>query len=507
MAQRPDLRELLERARHSTLHAAEIFADRVSRAFQSVAESPKTKCIASAGATARVHVTAAFSDIRKQAGRRIFAWLDAVRRVLSPWMKLAGATLRRIGAYVASAIVALCAPALHALAAQPRAKPIVDAWPLTRSCIAMAAANLFEYRLRLLAALSGVAVALFLLILQISVLDAASAKVTALYDDFDFDIAIVPDTYQFLLSFDTINKIDLNIAKATGDVADTFGLNVSVAHWTELPSNDETYNFIVGIDKPGRFITDRDIRSGWAHLTNPHAILADRYSEPTVGPVSVGTDAEINGQRVNVVGQFKLGLFFYAEGAAVVRNIDFAHLVGRDSQTISIGLVRLKPGISSAKAKADLIKALPTDTLVLTRAELLHNERDYFLSTKPIGIMIYISMIIACLVAVAIIVQVLTTDVSNRMNEYAVLKAMGASLPFVYGVGLAQAGLLGLGALAPAVIVGAAVLGFIQYRTHLGTAMGPFLIAEMIVITLALAVGAAAAVVRRVQRADPAELF
>jgi putative ABC transport system permease protein len=463
MALKDTLRNLPQRAGRSACGLAAICADRSARLLRKAASMPQAKRAADA------------------------AW--------------------RATAYVAGACAELCAPALRYLAAQPRAKPIVEALPLVRSCFTVAAANLLEYRLRLVAALSGVVVALFLLILQISVLDAAAAKVTQLYDDLNFDLVIVPDTYQFLLSFDTMNRIVLNIARATGDVADTFGLNVGVAHWTQLPSKDMTYNFIIGLDKPGRFVRDRDMRKGWSLLTTPHAILADKYSQKSVGPVSVGTSAEINGDRVTVAGQFKLGLFFYAEGAAIVRNTNFAHFAGRDSRTISIGLVQLKPGISPRKAKADLIKALPTDTQVLTRSELLAQERAYFLSTKPIGIMIYISMIIACLVAVAIIVQVLSTDVSNRMNEYAVLKAMGASLPFVYGVGLAQAGLLGLGGLVPAAFIAAAVLGFIQYETHLETALGPRIVAEMVVITIALAGGAGAAVIRRVQRADPAELY
>src|SRR5205814_6946821 len=92
------------------------------------------------------------------------------------------------------------------------------------SCISVAAANLFQHRLRLLAALAGIAVALFLLVLQISVLDAAKAKVTMLYDDFNFDLAAVPDTYQFLLNFETVDRVVLNQARATGDVAQAFGL-------------------------------------------------------------------------------------------------------------------------------------------------------------------------------------------------------------------------------------------------------------------------------------------
>lgn len=503
MASKPDLREYFERIRRNTFSAARGSADRSVRLMRAVGHLPQTKRIAHAGAVARDYVSDKFADAHQYSRNALSRGFSAAWSALAPWRRTAMNALRLLLMRAAS----ICAPAWRAFAAQPWAAPTVQALPLVRWCVTIAGANLLQFRLRLVAALSGVAVALFLLILQISVLNAASAKVTALYDDFNFDMVIVPDTYQFLLSFDTVNRIVLNIAQATGDVADTYGLNVGVAHWTELPSNDTTYNFIIGIDQPGKFVNDPDIRDGWAKLNTPHAILADHYSEEAVGPVSVGTDAEINGQRVTVAGQFKLGLFFYAEGAAIVRNINFAHLVGRDSQSISIGLLRLNPGISPKKAKADLIKALPSDTLVLTRTELLDGERDYFLSTKPIGIMIHISMIIACLVAIAIIIQVLSTDMANRMNEYAVFKAMGAPPPFVYGVGLAQAGLLGLGGLVPAALLGVLVLGFIQYRTHLATALGPWLIAEMILITLALAGGACAAIIRRVQRADPAELY
>ena len=60
---------------------------------------------------------------------------------------------------------------------------------------------------------------------------------TELYDDFDFDVAIVPDSYQFLMSFDTLDRIVLDIARATGDVDDTYGLNVDVLPWTIVPTD------------------------------------------------------------------------------------------------------------------------------------------------------------------------------------------------------------------------------------------------------------------------------
>jgi putative ABC transport system permease protein len=235
--------------------------------------------------------------------------------------------------------------------------------------------------------------------------------------------------------------------------------------------------------------------------------VADKFSQAAAGPVTPGSIFEINGERMTIRGQFKLGLFFYAEGATLVRNVDFSRLTNRDPSAISIGLVKVKPGVSLAKAKADIAAALPAGAIVMTKAELKAQERSYFLSTKPIGIMIHISMLIACLVGGAIILQVLSTDIANRIGEYAVLKAMGAHPALVYGIGLAQAVIVGLAGLLVALLPGALVLGLIQLKTHLQTALGPEMVFDMLATTLGLAVAAGALVFRRVERADPARLF
>jgi putative ABC transport system permease protein len=378
------------------------------------------------------------------------------------------------------------------------------------ACFIVAAANLFQHRLRLVAALAGVAVALFLLTLQISILDAAKAKVTQLYDDLNFDIAAVPDTYQFLLNFETIDRVVLDQGRATGDMSQAFGLNVDVVHWMQWPSKKVAYLFLVGLDDPGTFVRDPVIRRGMNSLVSSHDLLMDAYSEPDIGPLTTGTTAKIggeDGEQESIAGHFRLGLFFYGEGTAIVRNTDFPRLTDRDSSKVSIALFQLRPGVDPHKAKKDLEAIVPEHTLVFTRAELLQQEEDYFLTVRPVGIMIYISMLIACLVGTVIIVQVLSTEVANRMKEYAVLKAMGSSPSFVYGIGVTQSVLVGLGGLLPALAVAAGVLWFIELRTHLDDALGLALSGKMLAITLATSICAAAAVLGRVQRADPAALY
>jgi putative ABC transport system permease protein len=375
------------------------------------------------------------------------------------------------------------------------------------SCVAVALDNLTERRLRLAAALSGVAVALFLLLLQVAILDAMRAKITQLFDDMNFDLAIVPDTYQFLLTFETFNRVALNEASSTGDVAGTYGLNVDVVHWIQQPSKRDSYMFLVGLDDPGEFVRDPVIRAGFGNLTGPHSILIDDDSQAEMGSLETGTTGQIRGENLAVSGHFNLGLFFYAPGGAIVRNTEFPRLAGRDPRVISIGLLRLVPGVRPEDAKARLIERLPANLLVLTQDELLEQERAYFLSTKPIGLLIYISMLIACVVSTVIMIQVLSTEISTRMKEYAVLKAMGFSTSFVYGIGMAQASILGLGGLLPATLAGAGALWIVHDRTHLSSQLTPALTGTMVAITVGLSMIAALLVIHRIRHADPAELF
>jgi putative ABC transport system permease protein len=170
-------------------------------------------------------------------------------------------------------------------------------------------------------------------------------------------------------------------------------------------------------------------------------------------------------------------------------------------------LIKLNPGVSPKKARADIAAALPSGTLVLTKSQLEKQEREYYLTTKPLGIMLYISMAIACLIGGTIILQVLSTEIANRMGEYAVLKAMGAAPALIYGIGLSQAAVVSFGGLAPALIVGWIVLALVQMSTHLNAGLAAPLVLEMCVITAVLAAAAAAIVVRRVDRADPASLY
>ena len=378
---------------------------------------------------------------------------------------------------------------------------------ITRTCVDLAAANLLHRKLRLWVALGGTGVALLLILLQVAFLQSVQTKVTSIYDLFDFDIAVVPAAYQIIYYSGTLDRARLAQARAVAGVADGVGFNIASSDWTSLPSRRQSSLLVLGVDDGPDFVRDGALREGLSALRDGHSVLIDDYSLPGLGPTASGTSAEIRGQHVTIVGHFALGLFFYADGSVFVGNRDFTAFTGQPTRDISMVFLHVAKGADPIAVQARLARELPDDVQVLRRDELLAQERGFFITTKPIGVILEAGMLTAFIVGAVILYQVLATDVTNRMKEHAILKAMGFPPGLVYGIGLVQAAGLTLGGLVLATVAGSAILRFVEVTTHLSTGFSLSLLATGGMVALAMCVASVAMVLRRVQRADPAELF
>ncbi|MBN9589538.1 MAG: hypothetical protein BGN85_10430 [Alphaproteobacteria bacterium 64-11] len=373
-------------------------------------------------------------------------------------------------------------------------------------CLSIAVANLIQDRLRFAIAVAGTAVPILLVLLQMALLQGVRTEVTRLYNDFDFDIALLPVTYEYMFSSGVFDSVRLAQAQAVDGVADTFALNVDGGAWTG-PAEKRSPLIVIGIDDKPRFIRDAEIRAGLSALGTGADVLVDRYSSANFGPLAPGTNAFLDDHPVTIAGHFSLGMFFYADGAAIMRNVFLPPLSGASSRDVHIGLIALDPGADPVRTKAALIEALPPDVQVLTRNELIDGEQDFFLSTKPLGIMVTVGMAVAFLAGIVVLWQVLSAEIMRRINEFATLSAMGFGAPFVLGVGFCETFLLGMAAFLPAMLVGALILQLLEWATHLPAAATPGLILKVLGIVLVMCGFCAASVARRIARAQPANLF
>jgi putative ABC transport system permease protein len=370
----------------------------------------------------------------------------------------------------------------------------------------MALANLLQDKSRLAVAIAGTAVPILLLLLQMALLHGVRTQVTRLYDDFSFDLVLLPSTYEFMFSSGAFDRLRLAQAAAAPGVAAVLSLNVQGGSWVGADGRRSPI-ILIGMDDNSDFIADPGLRAGIGKLDRGDAVLIDRFSSGNLGPLEPGASGKLNDRAARIAGQFELGMFFYADGAVAVRNADLLRFAPRNGRSVSFGLVRLAPDAEPQTVRRDLAAALPADVRLLTRDELIDGERGFFLSTKPLGIMVVSGMAVAFLAGAVVLWQVLSAEIMRRLHEFSTLSAMGFSRLFVLGVGFCETLFLGLAAFLPALVTGALVLQAVESMTHLPAAMTPLLLAEIFAVVMAMCVLCAISVLRRIAGAKSTSLF
>ncbi|MDA8637751.1 ABC transporter permease [Rhodospirillales bacterium] len=367
--------------------------------------------------------------------------------------------------------------------------------------------NTFQNLKRTLTALGGITFSILLVFLQLGFLNGAKKEVTLLFDYFDFDIAITSDRYQFMATAPPFDRIRLIQAKVDSSIDESFLLNVRSGRWFDEATELESSLLLIGLDDQAGFIVNDDFVEGLKTITNGQSVFLDRFSHADYGSLEVGRKGFINGAQVNVTSLFDLGLFFFAEGSAATNNGNFLKLSGRTADDVTIGLLKVKEGHSPQETVARLRQLLPDDVLVVTKDDFFKREQDYFIEVKPIGIMFKSAVFIAFAVGLVILFQVLSTELSNRLNEFATMKAMGFSIPFIYGIGIIQNLIITFLSFFPAWLVCVGVFELIYALSKLPMEMTFELFLTVFGLTMLMSITAGILALRKVKKADPAELF
>ncbi len=374
-------------------------------------------------------------------------------------------------------------------------------------CLVIAIRNLLQHKIRSLTAAFGIIFAIFLIFLQLGFLQSVRKEVTLLYEYFDFDLVMVSKDYQFLYSPPSFDRIRLTQAQSNPQVTDSFNLNVRITSWANPETQITSSLLLLGLDNKPEFVLNPALQNGLKELKNRESILLDSYSHPDLGSRKIASAGQIGGQDVVTQGLFQLGLFFYAEGAAAVSNQHFNYYAKRTSREASIGFLKLKPNSDLQETKLQLSRMLPGDVLLLTKTELTLQEQDYFVNTKPIGIIFKAGVFIALTIGTVILFQVLSAEINSRMREFATLKAMGFSNPFVYGIGMFQTLIFVLLGYIPALFLSGMVFSLIHDLTHLPISLSFHLMSIVFAMVIAMSLFAGLVTLHKVRNADPAELY
>lgn len=263
-------------------------------------------------------------------------------------------------------------------------------------------------------------------------------------------------------------------------------------------------------------LTIPEVLASQEALKMPWTAIVDEKSRAEVGNVTAGIVTEIAEQQVRVVGTYSLGTDFASANGNVIMSDQnflryFANLgpeeESRDLNTVDIGLLRVRPGADVAAIARTLRDQLPNDVTVLTKPEFVDLELDYWRNSTSIGFVFTLLTIMSFVVGIILVYQILYTDVADHWTQYATLKAIGYSNRYLLGVVFQQALLLGVMGFIPGYAIALVLYRLTANATGLLMQMTLGRGLNVLLATVAMCLISGAIAIRKVQSADPAEVF
>jgi putative ABC transport system permease protein len=368
--------------------------------------------------------------------------------------------------------------------------------------------------LRLVVALSGISFAVLLIMMQLGFRSALFESAARFHERFDYDIALFSPDSVFIVRPQPFSIRRLYQALGFDAVEEVTPVYIFPSVWKNPWNNDRRSINTIGFNPDHSLLSLNGFTEAQVLLKSQDVVLFDRASRPEFGQVAETLDAgkpvvtEINDREIVVVGLFEMGTSFGIDGTVITSDDNWLRLFpDRPRGEIQLGLIRLKEGRDADRVRDAIAEYLPNDVLVLTKRQFVQREKNYWNTATPIGYIFAFGAIMGFVVGAIIVYQILFADVSEHLNEYATLRAIGYRNRFVSGIVLQQAAILAVLGYLP----GLAIVWWLYGKAAAATNLPLYVTQEramtVFLMTLAMCAISALLAVRKVRRLDPAEVF
>ena len=380
--------------------------------------------------------------------------------------------------------------------------------------IPLASLMLVRQPVRLAVALAGISFAGILMFMQLGFRDGLFDASVTVHRLFDADIVLISPRSTSSVSMAGFPRRRLVQTMALPEVE-----GITPVHWNLLlwrnPQTRGTRSILaLGFEPGDPLFVDPTLAPKAQVLTQKGRVLFDEKSRPEFGPVAEWfrdgrtVESEISGKRVRVAGLIELGSSFGADGNLLTSSETFLELLPNTPPgSIEVGLVRLQQGTDAEAVVQKLNALLPKDVMVLTKQGFIDFEQNYWRTSTSIGFIFTLGAAMGFVVGCVIVYQVLYSDVSDHLPEYATLMAMGYKLRTLLGVVVREGLLLALFGYLPAYAAGQGLYLLVRSATALPVAMDFSRAITVFSMILVMCMASAGLAMRRLVDADPAEIF
>ena len=370
---------------------------------------------------------------------------------------------------------------------------------------------------RYLVAVTGIGFAALLMYMQLGFQSGLLNSATTFYEALDTDLVLISPGTLNSGNFQQFPESLLYNALGVEGVKQAIPLYVANINTQKLGGVKPTSLRLIGFAPDTKVLNLPDVIAESEVLKTPGYVLFDTLGNRNTGPIAAafkkqGAQTMLLSdfsKTFRVMGLFKLGSTFAADSNLISSDTTAIQLAFRQINLgeISLGLLRLSPGADPKAIQTFLTKSYGKELQVLTKSELIAQERDYWNTASSFGVIFGFGTIMGLLVGGVVVYQVLYTDVSDHLKEYATLKAMGFADSFILLIVIQEAFLLGISSFIPATIISTGMYAFLTSASGIRIEMTSDKTLLVGALTLGVCAASAAIAIRRLQDADPASVF
>ncbi len=367
---------------------------------------------------------------------------------------------------------------------------------------------------RLAVAIAGITFADFLIFMQLGFQDALFESCRTPYKGLNADIILINPQYKTIIAIESMPRTRLYQAQGLDDVESVTPIYLGLTSWRN-PETREARNILVfGVNPNESPFLDKEIVANLPELRSLNHLLFDRGSRAEFGSIpqilqkNQTVQTELGDRLVTVKGLFSMGASFGADGNVIVSETTFHNIFeNRKPDRMELGLIRLKSGADVQKVQAQLQKILPKDVKVLTKAQMAEVEVEYWSTATPIGFIFGLGVGIGFVVGIVIVYQILYSDVTDHLAEYATLKAMGYSDLNLLSVLFQEALMLAVLGYIPSLFIATGFYQLTRVAAFLPIGMSIRKATLVFSLTVIMCISSAAISSNKLLSADPADIF
>lgn len=367
---------------------------------------------------------------------------------------------------------------------------------------------------RLIVALAGIAFADFLMFMQLAFREALFESNVRLHTSLEGEVVLINPQSNAVNFLESFSQRRLYQALDLKEVASVHPIYLGLTSWKN-PQTRRSSEVLVIAANPNELVFNLPgMQQNLKPIKMPDVVLFDRGSRPDFGPIATDFDrgkkieTEVGGRRIKVGGVVELGASFGSDGNIVTSDLNFFRLFkNRKAGLIDIGLIKLKPGANPEIVVAQLRQYLPKDIQVLSKQEFIQKEKDYWATSTPIGFIFALGTVMGFIVGTVIVYQILYSEVSDHLSEYATLKAMGYSQTYLLLVVFQEAFILASLGYIPGFGFAVFLYSIAKNATLLPIYMTVSRAILVFLLTMLMCFISGLISVRKLQAADPADVF